>query len=501
MARKTMIETLQATRQPSGFRTTIMDLSRKIQKVLLKKKQTILSVSLLNGHFKALSIVNNAIHLGWEKPGLVVSPHMLRQALQEAIHQTQYPGVHIAMMVEDPRFVTRTLQLPPMLLTDLLPILERKVQQEKTWEGPATWRYRIGLESRGKCSIHLEIWPQDYVDEIVQICQDFGLSLRQLAPLSALAENQLSTLPVERGEGSLLVTMLEGKIMFTAGRDDGTLLWTRHLFPAQDWVPLGERVGTEANRTIMFITQQTNLTIPHIWFLGENERLTIGEIQPHVSTPILPFPISPDWKYWLWVGTTLSVNHTSNFTPPQVLQAPLRNNLTKTLAAMIAAFIILGVGTTSVIEGYLTKHHTAVQNMSAQVTALQQHQEQWKSRLMALQTKRQWVQAVRETTTHELEGPFLSYLGTILPSQVILQKAFLERTPEGWNLELDGSSSSNLSTTLLVVNQFVQQLADGPYHVTLHEDWRDQLLTQTTPSSISTQEEPLYRFTMKGTMS
>ncbi|MDH4192654.1 MAG: hypothetical protein OEY80_01450 [Nitrospirota bacterium] len=479
-------------------------MSQKIQNTLLSNKQPILSVSLLNGRFKALSIINNSIHLGWEKPGMVVSPHMLRQALQEAIHHTEFSGTQIAMMFEDPRFISRTLQLPPMFLTDLLPILDRKVQQEKTCEGPAAWRYRMGLESRGKLNIHLEIWPQHFIDEIVQICQDFGLSLRQLAPLSALAENQLSTLPVKPGEGSLLVTMLEGKIMFIAGRDDGTLLWARHLFPVQDWVPLGERVATEANRTIMFITQQAKVTIPHIWFLGEEERLTVGEIQPHVTTPLLPFPINPDWKYWLWVGATLPVNHPSNFTPKQVLQAPLRNTLTKTLAAMIAVFIMLGVGTTSVIEGYLTKHHTAVQTITARVTALQQDQEQWKSRLMSLQTKRQWAQAVRETTVPELEGPFLSYLGTIIPPQIILQKAYLERTQDGWIMELDGSTSTNLSTTLLVVHQFAQQLAEGPYHVTLDEDWRDQLLTQTTTTTssfTSATDRPLHRFTMKGTMS
>jgi len=495
-----MIDTFKETKQASNFRATILDNSRKIRNTLLRKKHSILSVSLLNGRFKALSIIDNSIHLSWEKSGMVVSAPMLRQALQEAIHHTQFSGTHVAMMLEDPRFATRTLQLPPMPLTDLLPILDRKVQQEKTCEGPAVWRYRMGLESRGKLNIHLEIWPQHFIDEIVQICQDCGLSLRQLAPLSALAENQLSTLPVEPGEGSLLVTMLEGKIMFIAGRDDGTLLWARHLFPVQDWVPLGERVGTEVNRTIMFITQQANVTIPHIWFLGEEERLTAGEIQPHVTTPILPFPIKPDWKYWLWVGATLPVNHASNFTPKQVLQTPLRNTLTTTLAAMIAVFIMLGVGTTSVIEGYLTKHHTAVQTMTARITALQQDQEQWKSRLMSLQTKRQWAEAVRETTTPDLEGPFLSYLGTILPTQIILQKAFLERTQDGWNLELDGNTSANLSTTLLVADQFVRQLAEGPYHVTIDRGWRDQLLTQTT-SSTSTTEQPLYRFTVKGTIS
>ncbi len=492
-----MIDTLQ---QPSSFadaQTSMLEIPPILQKTLLKKKQTILSVSLSNGRLKALSIVKNTIGQSWERPGRLVSLDTLREALEEAIHQTQFPGTHLAMLVDHPQFATRTIQIPPMLLTDLLPFLERKVQQEKPWEGPAAWRYRIGLEARGKLHIHLDIWPQDYIDTIVHICQELGVSLRQLAPLSALSESQLSTLPVEPGKGSILITMLEGKIMIVAGKDDGTPIWTRHLFPAQDWVPLGERVGNEVNRTIMFITQQTNVKFPCIWFWDDEERLTAGEIQPHVNTPLVPFPFKPDWNYWLWVGAMLPVNLPSNFTPTQILQAPLRNTLTKTFVAMLAAFILFGVGTTSVIEGYLAKHRTAMQTMTDQVTALQQDQAQWESRLMSLDTKRQWAQSVSETTTPEIEGPFLSYLGSIIPTQVILRKVFIERTQDGWNLELDGTTTTNLAATLLVVDQFVQQLADGPYHLSLHEDWRDQLLTQTaTP----TNDRPLYRFTLKGTM-
>lgn len=493
-----MIDTLQQPTSYSEVQAPMLEVQPNLQKTLLKKKQTILSVSLSNGRLKALSIVKNTIGQSWERPGRLVSLHPLRDALEEAIHHTKFPGTHLAMLVDHPRLATRTIQTPPMLLTDLLPFLERKVQQEKPWDGPAAWRYRIGLEARGKLHIHLDIWPQDYIDKIVHICQELGLSLRQLAPLSALSESQLNTLPVEPGEGSILITMLEGKIFIVAGKDDGTPIWTRHLFPAQDWVPLGERVGTEVNRTIMFITQQTNLKIPRIWFWDDEEQLTAGEIQPHVNTPLVPFPIKPDWNYWLWVGGMLPVNLPSNFTPTQVLQAPLRNTLIKTFVAVLMAFILFGVGTTSVIEGYLARHRTEIQTMTDQLTALQQDQAQWESRLMSLDTKRQWVQSVSEATTPELEGPFLSYLGSIIPTQVILHKAFIERTQDGWNLELDGTTGTNLVATLLAVDQFVQQLANGPYHVTLHEDWRDQLLTQT---ATSTNERLLYRFTLKGTMS
>ena len=486
---------------PAGFTSKILEHSRKFQDTLVKKKLTILSVSVFNGRFKALSIINNSIHQSWERPGLIVSAETLAEALQEAIQYTQFPGKQVTVLVENQRLITHTIQVPPMPLTDLLPILERKAQQEKTWEGPAAWRYEIGLESRGKLNVRLEIWPQSFVDEIVQICWDLGLDLLQLAPISTLSESQLRTLPVEPEEGTLLVTILEGKITFVAGNDNGTPLLTRHLFPAQDWVPLGERVGTEVNRTIMFITQQTDLSIQKIWFLGEDERLTAGEIQPHVPTPILPFPIEPDWKYWLWIGARLPIHHPRNFTPTAVLLAPLRKVLTTTIAAMIAVFVILGVGTMSGIEGYLTQNQEVVQAMTAQGSALRQDKERWEGRLVRLQTQRQWAQAITEPAGLSLEGIFLGYLGNVVPQKVILQKAFVKRTTEGWDFELAGSTSMDLSTSLQVLDEFVRQLAEGPFHVTIPEDWRDALLTQTTTSSQQGDTGHNHRFTMKGTIS
>ncbi len=481
-----------------GFRPTILSLSDLFQKTFLPKGLTVLSMSLINGRFKAMSIINDSIHRSWERPGVIMKSEALRQAISDAIHHTQYPGTHIAVLVEDQRCITLTLQLPAMPLTDLLTILERKAQQAKTWEGPAAWRYRLGMQARGKQSVHLEIWPQSLIDDLIQICEDLGLHLQQLASLSAFSESQLSTLPVEPGEATVLISMFEGKVMFVAGGEDGTPFLIRHLAPAQDWVPLGERIGTEVNRTIMFIIQQLNLTIPHIWFLGEEERLTLEEVQPHVSTPILPCPVNPDWKYWLWVGATLPINLANNFTPSHVLRAPLRNLFTHTVAATIAGLLIFGVGTAGLIEGYFSKNRDSVQAMTNQVQSFQQDQQDWNGRLVALHNKQQWVRTITNAKTPSLEGPFLSYLGTILPPQTILFKVSLKRRNANWDLELTGNTSTNLSETLLLLEEFVQQLADGPYHVTVHKDWRDQLLTQTATSSMQKTAGQRYRFTMKG---
>ncbi len=426
---------------------------------------------------------------------------MFREAISEAIQRTQFPGSHISILVEDPRFMTLTLQLPAMPTADLVLLLERKAQQEKTWEEPAAWRYYNGMQGRDKQNLQLEVWPQSFIDATAQICEELGLHLQQLAPISALLESQLSSLSVEPGEATILISTLEGNVMFVVGGEDGTPLLTRRLAPVQEWVPLGERIGTEVNRTIMFVNQQTNLPIPQIWFLGEEERLTLGEIQPHVATPILPCPVNPDWKYWLWVGATLSTNLPTNFTPPEVRRAPVKKLLGKTVAASIAILVFLGIGTTGVIEGYLAKNQNNLQQMALRQATLQQDQQHLDSQLVSLHAKQQWAQAITETQALLLEGPLLSYLSQTIPSEMVLYKASVRRAERSWELELTGSSSANLSSTLVLVDQLARELEDGPYHVRVAEGWRDQLMTQSNTLTSRGTHQQHYRWTLEGTLS
>ncbi len=484
-----------------GFQEITKKFSENSGKSIFHKQNTILSILLINGRLQALSIIDDSIHQYWDRPGVIRKPKVLRQAITEAIHRTEFPGDRISILVEDPRFLTLMLQLPPMPQTDLSPILERKAQQVKTWEGPAVWRHYLGMKARGKQSIHLEVWPQSFIDETVQICQDLGLHLQQFAPISTLTESLLNSLNVETGEATILISILAGKVTFVAGGEDGIPLLTRHLAPVQDWVPLGERIGTEVNRTIMYINQQTNLTISQIWFLGEDELLTIEEVQPHVAIPLLPCPMHPNWQYWLWLGSTLSSTIPTNFTPLHVLRAPMKKMLANTAAAIIAVFIAISIGATGAIQGNLAKNRDRHQSLAAQEQVLNQEHRHWQRRLVSIRTKRQWAQTLTNNSTAMLEGPLLSYLGKIVPHQIILHKASIKKSANYWNVELAGHASTNLSATLILVEKLAQELGDGPYHVAIDGNWRDQLLTQSNSPNTGENGQPLYRWALQGRFS
>ena len=242
------------------------------------------------------------------------------------------------------------------------------------------------------------------------------------------------------------------------------------------------------------------MSFPQIWFLGEGETLTIEDIQPHITTPILPCPLVPDWKYWLWVGATLPIGLENNFTTPHVLRAPLRQVLTTSVAAAIAGLLLLGVGATGMLEGYVTKSSANVEAAKQHMQILKQDRQWWQGQLVSLQNKRQWIHTVTDAKPPSLEGPFLGYLGTILPPQTILNKASIIRNDTTWEIELSGSISTNLSESLSLLEHLALKLADGPYHMTIQHGWREQLLTQTSARSTKSESEPHYRFTLKGSI-
>lgn len=463
-----------------------------------KKNLTTLSVSLFHGELKALSIIKNNVQEGWEKPEPVLSLDDFELGLKEAIQRTHFPGKNLALMMDDTRFLHRTIQLPPMATPDLLPILERKAEQEKTWEGPAVWKYRVGFLARGKQTIQLEIWPQQYIDNLVAICDKFGLQLRQLMHASALVESQLSSLPVQPGNGTLLITVFGHKITLVAGNDHGTPILTRHLGLLPEGLSLSERIGTEANRTLMYVNQQIHITIPQIWLLGGDERLGVEHIQPHISTPIVPCPMTPDWKYWLWVGATLPIHHQANFTPRQVLLAPIRSIMTTCLTILMALLLLVSVSTTTVVRGYMNKHFPAVQTINRTVLTLTQEQEHWKTRLMALHNQKQWAETILHAPDTSLEGPFFNYLGTVVPRTIILKKASITRVDRGWTVELEGQSQNSLSASLEVLTQLVERLEKGPFHIHMTPTWKKALFAQTTSMAGEGSDGPQYQFSLQG---
>ena len=461
-------------------------------------KKTLLGISLIHGQFRALALVRDQVQGVWESPTTVKTPEQINVAVQEAIQATRYPGNKVSFLMEDSDLVHRFLQVPSMKRQDLRQYLSNVADQESTVDGPKTIRFRTTRSVRGKLGILLDIWPTGLIDEVVEICNQVNLTPVQMVPLGAIFLEQVRSLPVDPEDVVLLVTIMEGKLVFVVANGDGTPIFERFLSPTRKGINEVERIGHEITRSMLYVTQQFGVSVSQIWIIGGSGQTTAETIQPYVDFPIQSGPLTPDQSYWIWVSMALPQKNPFNFIAKEIQQAPFRKGFMKFTAALVASFLIVGVGTTSLLQGLLVSEQERVTALASQTTTLAGEKQQWETRLAELRNQEQWAKQVHDRRQLPLAGWMLGYLGTILPQEVILEKFTIHHKDPQWEIQLAGNLPGDLVRGSQLLATLEQQLIDGPFHVRFSEDWRQSWLQQTSTNRSGTAKAQRQHFSMIG---
>ncbi len=443
-------------------------------------KKTILGVSLIEGHMRVLAVVKDQVVAHWDCPQLIETSEQLQTALQEAIQETQFQGQKVSFLIDDVRFVHQYLQVPAMKLADLRLYLTNTVDEMKTWDGPAAWRFRTTQEARGKMGVLLDIWPQEFVDDVVNVCQELNLTPVQIAPLSATFVEQVRSLPLEDDDIVLLVTLMWNKIVLLVAKGDGTPLFERFLSPTREGVDTSGRIGREVTRSILFCSQQFGINVSQIWMFGESATVSLHDVQALVGLNLNQCPMDPDPTYWIWVSLSLSVRSPCNFTSHEVRLAPLRKFLIRLTAAAVLGFLIIGVGLTSFLQGRLVGEQGVASALAAQSSELMKEKEEWKNRLAEVAAWQARASHIMEHRPDPLPGWMLGYLSEALPSQLTLNKAAITKEANEWKVELTGMAPGDVVLGSQTLATFEERLRDGPYHVEITGDWRGAWLQEVS---------------------
>ncbi len=435
-------------------------------------KKTILGISLIHGRLRALSVVKDQVVANYEFPEVIDTTEQLHAALQEAIRETQYQGQKVSFLIEDDRFVHQYLQVPSMKPADLRLYLKGVVEELKPWKGTTSWRFRTTQEARGKIGVLVDIWPKDFVDEVIAICRNLDLTPMQLTPLSSIFVEQVRSLPLENGDVVLLVTLMSDKIVLLVAKGDGTPLFERFLSPTRDGVDPSERIGREITRSILFCAQQFGINVSQVWMVGMSSNVSASSVQPFTGMTIMQSPMNPDPSYWIWVSLSLPVQSLSNFTSYEMRLAPLRQMCMKLTAAAVLGFLLLGVGLTSFFQGRLVREQGQALALASESTDLIREKEIWTQRVQELMAQKAKTQHIIEDRPYPLPGWLLGYLGNALPSELTLKEAKITRGANAWKVELTGMAPGDLVGGSQTLTTFEERLKDGPFHVEFIEDWR-----------------------------
>ncbi|GJL66604.1 MAG: hypothetical protein NPIRA05_15750 [Nitrospirales bacterium] len=444
----------------------------QLRNMIKPLKKTMLGISLIHGRLRALSVIKDQVVANWESPDDIETAEQLHAALQDAVRETQYQGQKVSFLIEDERFVHQYLQVPAMKPADLRLYLKGVVEELKPWKGSTSWRFRTTQEARGKVGVLVDIWPKEFVDEVIAVCRSLDLTPMQLTPLSSIFVEQVRSLPLENNDVVLLVTLMSDKIVLLVAKGDGTPLFERFLSPTRDGVDPSERIGREITRSILFCAQQFGINVSQVWMVGMSENVSASSVQPFTGLTIMQSPMNPDPAYWIWVSLSLPVQSLSNFTSYEMRLAPLRQMCMKLTAAAVLGFLLLGVGLTSFFQGRLVREQDRAIALASESKDLQKEKEAWSQRVQELTAQEVKVQHIIGDRPHPLPGWMLGYLGNVLPSDLTLKEAKITYKANEWMVELSGMAPGDLvegSRTLTVLEE---RLKHGPFHVEFVEDWR-----------------------------
>src|SRR5512135_3041725 len=100
---------------------------------------TTLSISWLNGQFKAVAVHRGAVEGTWEHPEEVEGAGEFGELIREAVAQTNYRGQTVSLLLAHPRLVQQLVDVPPVKGQAIRRIVQRQAQQQKLFPGQAAW--------------------------------------------------------------------------------------------------------------------------------------------------------------------------------------------------------------------------------------------------------------------------------------------------------------------------------------------------------------------------
>jgi hypothetical protein len=433
----------------------------------------LLCLSLLNGQLKALAVHKGAVVGTWERPEPVEDFADFSAILKQAVTQTGYAGVNVALVLAHPRLTQQVVETPPVTGWNLKWFLERRVKQLKTFTTDAAWSYQPTLPTKNAKAVLVHLFPKPFLDQLIQGCEQTNLRLTSVFPATAIVDNQLTELPLEKDEIALLAAETRGTTTVIIGRKDGQIHLGRSL--NSSWKVYPDRVNVDLNRTILYAKQQSGATVDSIWLFGDGAQAHVSLMQVAVKTPVKLSPIAPTPFYWNQQLLTLPADDTNNLISAEQQQAPRRQALFKVTALLIALLTFGALATAATVQVLVMDRVKQFRALLPKLEKLQMTKGQLQQRETDLLQKKEFVRIVSDEQLQPVAGWFLGYLGDLAPEELLLTHLQVKREDDLWLLQLGGTlqpTTNAAPATALsqAVAKLKDGLANGPFHVRILSD-------------------------------
>jgi len=369
-------------------------------------------------------------------------------------------GSQLAMSYESHELSHPFIHIPIMKGNDLEKVLYRRAEQEKVFEGAASWSWTRTLPAKEGEGVLLHLLPRSLRNAVVRICEEFYLTPVRMVPLSEVMGLHLAALAKGDDQFHLLVALFANQMEIMVARGDGTLLFLRDI--SSGWRGDASRVKQEVGRTILYAKQQFGVEITTVWISGEDSEHVPDMINDGINADVLVDPFIDGALDWARAVTALPNKLTSNFIPWYVQQRPLRRMLLRGGMAVVTLLLIVTIATVAKVEIMLHDHREDKGAAVTKMAALQGELLALQNRSLVVQEEKRRLQAFQQLDRPQAPLLFLRQLAAVQPRGVVLRSLKVSTTGSQWPFVLQGVAGSDPNQGLELLDRLERQLVRPP---------------------------------------
>ncbi len=456
----------------------------------------ILGVNWVEGDFQCVYMQGEKVLGSWVSPTPINELAEFNLAIRDVCNALDVKqGSQFALSYESHLLSHPFIHIPIMKRDDLEKVLYRRAEQEKVFEGQASWSWTRTLPAKDGDGVLLHLLPRAWRNAVIRICEEFFLTPVRMVPLSEVMGRHLAQLAGNDDQFHLLVALFEHQIEIMVARGDGTLLFLRDI--SSDWGGDVSRVQQEIERTSLYAKQQFGVAIATVWIAGDGIEGVADTINDNIQAETKADPLFTSPLQWAEAVAQLPHKLTSNLVPWYIQQRPKRRMLLRGGIAVSLLLLLVTIATVVTVEMMVGEHNEIEGKTKANIAQLQ-------AELAALQNKERQEQQERHRLEvfKQLDQPqapllFLRQLAAAVPYGVLLQN--LEVTTQGaqWPFMLQGKAGHDPDHGLELVDRMEQGLARPPLVVRFTQRGEQSWQRAVQQGDRQTFAQPL-KFTVRG---
>ncbi len=413
----------------------------------------------------------------WQAPYAVSDLKSLGQAMHDASEHIDLPrGGDVAIAYEDDLHTHEFLEGPPLRKRDLEKHLALRVEQGKTFEGPAAWCYHPAKPGDKMDGVLLHLMPREVVEAVIRICGEYYLTPKRLVPLTEIISEHVPKLEAEAQEVLLLIAVFAERVQLVVAYGDGAVLFVREL--QYSWQNDNiDRLVLDINRTIGYVKQRISLRPDRAWIMGEHAERVVDAFQRDLDCQVEVDRGSTGADFWMEEVADLPQRLDSNFVPRLARRAVSRKSLMR--AAVLTGFSLFGAAALlgGLVQWLVATRALDAEKIGADIAGLEQDILQMEEELRVFDVEQLRLNQLT-ADAFNLPALFLSHLGDIVPDGLVLLHANVIREEHHWRLELAGTSSLPFDLAPAEFALLESRLTAAPWNAEVTESWRDTWMEQ-----------------------